>query len=593
MSNENNKFQIDIENLFKQNVNDLTAIKELYRKLKEVEEKISQIKYIDSNLANKLKKEYEKLKRIILDENVSATLSDEIKTVNENLSNEIETINENLSNEIETINENLTNDIESINSEFEIINSELDTIATIVNNGDELNKAINEGKKYILIKEGTHNIGTLTIKNPQTIIKGKGIKSTILNGEIIVPLSCHNTVIEDLRIDGNGYDVGIDLGKGGKNQVQDVGYILNKVRVVNSKIGITVNENVRGCSLNNIIVGDCETGYMIKGTDNEFISCICGSISYNGFEILASNNRFISCKSFCCGTSNKYGSGYYINSSFHLFSACESQQNKFENLVMFNAYSCIIQMTCDGAGWGSSDNMQYNNTNMGYGVIPISSLLLHNTQNCKLDISIINGRNVGGELWKCSKGLYIKYPLTCKENIINIVTRNTRDDFNVFEVGDIDRFTTANSVTVDNINYNMFYGVTLNYFEIDGARSNTLTIIHPGNNTTNIIKEIHLPKDTKKIGFYTKNITYSNIDNTALNFIIQVAGKDSEGSNQYPSTGALSFNDRTFHLFDLTDKINMLATVEDIIVKIHVKPKTANNNPIIVTLSDPKINCYY
>ena len=57
MSDENNKKQFDIENLFKQNVNDLSAIKELYRKLKEVEEKITKIKYIDSTLAYKLKKE--------------------------------------------------------------------------------------------------------------------------------------------------------------------------------------------------------------------------------------------------------------------------------------------------------------------------------------------------------------------------------------------------------------------------------------------------------------------------------------------------------------------------------------------------------
>ena len=86
MSNENNKMQVDIENLFKQNVNDLSAIKELYRKLKEVEEKITQIKYIDSTLANKLKK-------IILDENASAALSNEIKTVKTKLTNDIKTIN--------------------------------------------------------------------------------------------------------------------------------------------------------------------------------------------------------------------------------------------------------------------------------------------------------------------------------------------------------------------------------------------------------------------------------------------------------------------------------------------------------------------
>ena len=85
MSNENNKMQVDIDNLFKQNVNDLSSIKELYRKLKEVEEKISQIKYIDSQLTNKLKKEYENLKKIILDENVQFKLTNDIETINSQL----------------------------------------------------------------------------------------------------------------------------------------------------------------------------------------------------------------------------------------------------------------------------------------------------------------------------------------------------------------------------------------------------------------------------------------------------------------------------------------------------------------------------
>ena len=87
MPKENNKMQVDIDNLFKQNVNDLSSIKEHYRKLKELEEKITQIKYIDSNLVNKLKKEYEKLKRIILDENVQAKLSNDIETIKSQLDN--------------------------------------------------------------------------------------------------------------------------------------------------------------------------------------------------------------------------------------------------------------------------------------------------------------------------------------------------------------------------------------------------------------------------------------------------------------------------------------------------------------------------
>ena len=87
MPNENNKMQVDIENLFKQNEKDLSAIKELYRKLKEVEEKITQIKYINSTLANRLKKDYEKLKKIILDENIQVQLTNEINDIKSRLEN--------------------------------------------------------------------------------------------------------------------------------------------------------------------------------------------------------------------------------------------------------------------------------------------------------------------------------------------------------------------------------------------------------------------------------------------------------------------------------------------------------------------------
>ena len=87
-----NKHEVEIDTLFKQNENDLCSIKELYRKLKEIEEKISQIKYIDSKLADKLKKDYENLKRIILDENIQAKLTNDINDIKsrlENLENQV------------------------------------------------------------------------------------------------------------------------------------------------------------------------------------------------------------------------------------------------------------------------------------------------------------------------------------------------------------------------------------------------------------------------------------------------------------------------------------------------------------------------
>ena len=87
MSYDINSQQVDIENLFKQNELDLSSIKELYRKLKDLEEKITQIKYIDSTLVNKLKRDYEKLERIILDENIQAKLTNDINEIKSRLEN--------------------------------------------------------------------------------------------------------------------------------------------------------------------------------------------------------------------------------------------------------------------------------------------------------------------------------------------------------------------------------------------------------------------------------------------------------------------------------------------------------------------------
>ena len=87
MPKENNKMQVDIDTLKKQNVNDLLSIKELYSKLEELGEKITQIKYIDNTLIRKIKKEYESLKETILDENALIKLTNDIKSINSQLDN--------------------------------------------------------------------------------------------------------------------------------------------------------------------------------------------------------------------------------------------------------------------------------------------------------------------------------------------------------------------------------------------------------------------------------------------------------------------------------------------------------------------------
>ena len=92
MPKENNKMQVDIENLIKQNVNDLSSIKELYKRIEELGEKITQIKYIDNTQVKKIKKEYDNLKKIILDENIQVKLTNDIEKINVKLNNDIETI---------------------------------------------------------------------------------------------------------------------------------------------------------------------------------------------------------------------------------------------------------------------------------------------------------------------------------------------------------------------------------------------------------------------------------------------------------------------------------------------------------------------
>ena len=114
-----NKHEVDIDTLFKQNELDLCSIKELYRKLEEMGKKISQIKYIDTKLADKLKNDYEKLKRVILDENIQVKLTNDI--------NEIDTSINNINNDINEIGTQL----ETKTKEIEVERKRIDSFTTL------------------------------------------------------------------------------------------------------------------------------------------------------------------------------------------------------------------------------------------------------------------------------------------------------------------------------------------------------------------------------------------------------------------------------------------------------------------------------
>ena len=191
MSIDINKHEVEIDNLFKQNELDLCSIKELYRKLKELEKKISQIKYIDSNLADKLKKDYEKLKRVILDENIQAKLTNDINEISSQLDN------------------NTNKNIGYVNIENykHLVNDDDWTLA--------LQTAINDNK-IVIIGAKEYNVKKITIPNDRTLM-GYG-SSSVLNFIGEVDTFCIETnqnttsriIIKDLKIINK--DISINRG---------------------------------------------------------------------------------------------------------------------------------------------------------------------------------------------------------------------------------------------------------------------------------------------------------------------------------------------------------------------------------------------
>ena len=165
MPKENNKMQVDIDTLKKQNVNDLLSIKELYKRIEELGEKITQIKYIDNTLVKKLKKEYDNLKKIILDENIQIKINNDIESIN----SQMKTITTgNLLNC--SSNENsLINDIDNFNNNILKLknkNYNIDAIHKINSKTDNLHLI---GDTYTFIKLTTKDDYSLWVENKKNI----------------------------------------------------------------------------------------------------------------------------------------------------------------------------------------------------------------------------------------------------------------------------------------------------------------------------------------------------------------------------------------------------------------------------------------
>lgn len=175
-----NKHEVDIQNLFKQNELDLNSIKELYKRIEELGIKITQIKYIDTSLSKKLQaeceelikelnnefdnivKDYESLKRVIIDENVQLQLNDKIDKTKTDLTNDINEISTQLDNtvsfkkmkldELNDDNSGIFNDIcEEMKSNIKLNGIGNNNIISIPNGIYKFNESINI-PSYIKLK---------------------------------------------------------------------------------------------------------------------------------------------------------------------------------------------------------------------------------------------------------------------------------------------------------------------------------------------------------------------------------------------------------------------------------------------------------
>ena len=205
MPKENNKMQVDIDTLKKQNVNDLLSIKELYKRIEELGEKITQVKYIDNTLIKKIKKEYGNFKKIILDENVQVKLTNDIKTINSQLTNEI--VNTNAL--FRLVNDSINIDINNI-STFK--NAITNNLLKITFWGD----SITEGWDYITDNMLYYNIYVNEIKKAfptvNIIVNNRGIGGAMIEN-----------AIDDNYISGTNFTKtwSTETGKSWKQYVKD------------------------------------------------------------------------------------------------------------------------------------------------------------------------------------------------------------------------------------------------------------------------------------------------------------------------------------------------------------------------------------
>ena len=367
-----NKHEIDIDTLKKQNVNDLLSIKELYKRIEELVEKTTQIKYIDNTLVKKIKKEYKNLKKIILDENIQVKLSNDIETIN--------------SQQVKS-----TNDIETINSQLDTIMKykQVVNIKELGAKGDGLTDdsiiiqtAID---KYdnIYFPNGTYMCRSIKMNNKtnKTLLGDTNSTLKLVNGSatwtrIINMEDSSNITIKDLIFDGNKENVtGSPVSGCGTFECWRVDNLLiDNIFVRNNFYGVSSFQGCSNVRIQNSRWFDTDTCIMVnKEPVNNFTISNCvfeggtsEGIAIYGMSGTSFNNPHKDIRIIDCVFKNK-GSNGGNNIGISNVDGLTITNNVIESSVDYNTNGINLAMDDDKNEFPSKNIVIQNNTikNMG------------------------------------------------------------------------------------------------------------------------------------------------------------------------------------------------------------------------------------
>ena len=419
---------------------------------------------------------------------------------------------------------------------------------------------------------GTYLVDGLVI-NPWNILVGfhknrTTIKSTG-NGPskfVEIKRSSNDSSLLNLTIDssqiGANNQSGVVLSNDGLKETQDTNIFLSNLIISGFLNNLQVESEHRGLLATNIRCDNASrNNFDLRGTDNEYISCVSSTSQEDGIYIGGSNNRLVSCKSFLAGRGLIRGAGINLRGSFNTLTGCESQENRLCNLYMYNANNCIVDCVLDGAGAhvrGTYPDLTYNDVDFDNKQVYISFLRLHNCKNNDIKVSIVNGRTVAGEQWRSKAGIFSLYPKLDVGNVIHasVYDETTDGTFEYRKPKDL-YYAAMNRILFNSLDESENHSIRSNFFnaipyETFGnvaATDRKLTLSVDASNTNEVSYTYPLNLTVRKFVYGQQKINGYDKDKVELITDVALTYFDTNDTVQYkntswmyPSEGSVEFD---------------------------------------------------